>query len=83
MTVVTVPKDTWVILDAKQAKQLQNSQQKQNNAGTQQEQKKVMQQLASNYKKQNPEASQQQVKDYLNDQKQTQATKQIKQEIGK
>lgn len=83
VTVVTVPKDNWVILDAKQAKQLQNSQQKQNNAGTQQEQKKVMQQLASNYKKQNPEASQQQVKDYLNDQKQTQATKQIKQEIGK
>ena len=42
-----------------------------------------MQQLASNYKKQNPEASQQQVKDYLNHQKQIQATKQIKQQIGK
>lgn len=65
---MTVPKDTWVVLDAQQAKQLQQSQQKQNSTGNQanqQQQKKAMQQLASHYKKQHPEASQQEINDYL------------------
>ncbi|WP_267253769.1 MULTISPECIES: hypothetical protein [Staphylococcus] len=41
-----------------------------------------MQQLASNYKKQHPEASQQEINDYLKHQQQVQATKQIKKEIA-
>lgn len=84
-TVVTVPKDTWVVLDAQQAKQLQQSQQKESSKGNQakqQQQKKAMQQLASHYKKQHPEASQQEINDYLNHQQQVQATKQIKKEIA-
>lgn len=82
---MTVPKDTWVVLYAQQAKQLQQSQQKQSSEGNQakqQQQKKAMQQLASNYKKQHPEASQQEINDYLNHQQQVQATKQIKKEIA-
>lgn len=81
-TTVTVPKDTWVVLNANQAKKLQKSQKGTRNKATQQ-QEKMMQQLTMKYKKDHPNATQQEINDYLLHEQQVQATMQINKELNK
>lgn len=81
-TTVTVPDDTWVVLNADQAKKLQQSQKDAQQQMDPKKQQQMAQQLAMKYKKQHRDASEQQVKDYVEHQTQIQVTKQIKQMIS-
>lgn len=75
-SIVTVPNDTWVVLDAKQAKQLQKNQMA--SSKSQNRIKKELQNKMIAYKQSHPKASEKQLENYINDQKQRLATKQIK-----
>lgn len=82
-TTISVPKDTWVVLNAEQSKKLQHSSNTQNKKVNPKKQQAKMQNLMAKYKKQHPDASQQEIKKYIKHQQQIQATKQIKNEISK
>lgn len=75
-SIVTVPNDTWVVLDAKQAKQLQKNQMA--SLKSQNRIKKELQNKMIAYKQSHPKASEKELKNYINDEKQRLATKQIK-----
>ncbi|PNZ70091.1 DUF4811 domain-containing protein [Staphylococcus croceilyticus] len=76
-SVVTVPSDTWVVLDAKEAKKLQK-QQRSMSSKSQDKMKEALQKKMISYKKEHPKASEKEMKDYLNTEKQRLATQQIK-----
>ncbi|MBO1198401.1 DUF4811 domain-containing protein [Staphylococcus simiae] len=82
-TTLTIPKDTWVVLNAEQSKKLQRLQEKHKKSDTQQNNAKTMQHLMVEYKKQHPNASANEINKYMEHQKEVIATKQIKKELSK
>lgn len=79
-TMVTVPKDTWIVLNAEQLKQLQK-QSTSSNAQQQQVQKAEMAKKMASYKQQHSNVSKQQMKDYQQHLMSEMAVKQIKQQL--
>lgn len=76
-TLVTVPKDTWVVLNSEQAEKLKRLQKNQENQSNQQT-KEMLQQSVAKYKKQHPNVSNEDVDKYIKHQKEVIVTKQIK-----
>jgi hypothetical protein len=79
-TTVTIPKDTWVVLNAQQLKQLQK-QSTSSNAQQQKAQKAEMAKKMASYKQQHSNVSKQQMKDYQQHLMSEMAVKQIKQQL--
>lgn len=80
-TTVTVPKDTWIVLNSDQVKKLQKMQKQNQNSNQQKQQAQKMQMLAQKYKQQHPNASQKEVQQHVKKEQQIMATKQLKEEL--
>lgn len=81
-TTVSVPKDTWIVLNSEQAKQLKEKMAKQNNnAASQDTMKNIMKNKAHQYQSSHPDASKKEINNYLEREKSKLAVSQLKHQL--